>query len=168
MECKTALFSGENNHFWNKSHSAESRAKMSNSLVALGGERLRGIKKKPAGAEHREMRSAQMRKRWADNRDTMIAALPRGEEHHWKKEPQERRHRLQFTALQRLEWKDNECAWCKSTENLVLDHILPIAAGGMNLRVNAQTLCQPCNLWKMWNVDRHLCHVIKTTSGGQI
>lgn len=37
------------------------------------------------------------------------------------------------------------CAACGATENLTLDHIEPLAAGGTNDLENLQVLCQPCN-----------------------
>ena len=38
-----------------------------------------------------------------------------------------------------------KCATCSSTENLQLDHIIPIAVGGKNNVGNIQVLCQICN-----------------------
>lgn len=37
------------------------------------------------------------------------------------------------------------CAACGETENLEVDHIVPIARGGSNDRNNLQCLCNPCN-----------------------
>lgn len=165
--CTSEYFRGERNPFWGKNHTEDSKAKMSESLVKLGGERLKGIKKKPMSPESRLSRSVAMKLQWKENREARMAALPRGEDHHWQKPPQERRHRHHFSPWQRNEWKGDKCIWCDSTDNLVLDHILPIAAGGPTIRENSQTLCQPCNLWKMWFVDRPLSIVVKATSGGQ-
>jgi 5-methylcytosine-specific restriction endonuclease McrA len=67
--------------------------------------------------------------------------------------------------MQRREWKDDRCAWCNTVDELVLDHIIPVAAGGSNDRTNSQTLCQTCNLWKMWFVDRPLTIAMKATTG---
>jgi 5-methylcytosine-specific restriction endonuclease McrA len=135
---------------------------MSDSLRELGGDHLKGIKKTLSkSSEAQKERSERVRKSWVTSRDIRLESLPRGEEHHWKKSGHIRRHRVQFSPMQRREWKDEECAFCGGTENLVLDHILPISAGGSNERINAQTLCQPCNLWKMWFVDRPLALVVK-------
>lgn len=97
--------------------------------------------------------SEAMRRRWAETRDLMLAARA-----HLKlrKPKEELRYRRNFTPLQRREWKDAQCAWCRSSEKLILDHIIPVMCGGDNLRNNAQTLCQPCNIWKMVYVDRPL------------
>ena len=86
---------------------------------------------------------------WRDNRDKMIAALTKP-----PKPRDQMRYRKDFTPWQRAEWKDAHCKWCLSTEHLVLDHIIPIVANGHNIRANAQTLCQTCNLWKMVYIDR--------------
>lgn len=61
-----------------------------------------------------------------------------------------------FTAKQKAEWLACECARCGATENLALDHILAVCAGGLSTRDNAQTLCQPCNNWKSRHVDMPL------------
>lgn len=61
-----------------------------------------------------------------------------------------------FNALQRREWLGEKCAYCGTTENLTLDHIIPVCAGGKAVKTNAQTLCGPCNNWKATHVDREL------------
>jgi len=38
-----------------------------------------------------------------------------------------------------------ECANCGATQNLVLDHVLPIAKGGLSALDNLQLLCALCN-----------------------
>ncbi len=47
---------------------------------------------------------------------------------------------------------DSYCLKCNSSENLVLDHIIPIAKGGQNLKENIQVLCRKCNRQKS---DKH-------------
>lgn len=44
--------------------------------------------------------------------------------------------------------KRSVCACCGSTNNLTIDHIIPISRGGKNERSNVQVLCEPCNLKK--------------------
>lgn len=70
-----------------------------------------------------------------------------------------------FNALQRKTWINDKCAWCETTENLTLDHIIPVCAGGKATKKNAQTLCGPCNNWKAKHVDRPLARQ-QLLSGG--
>jgi len=46
---------------------------------------------------------------------------------------------------QLLEAAGNRCAKCGSTENPVVDHILPVVRGGSNDPSNLQILCRICN-----------------------
>jgi 5-methylcytosine-specific restriction endonuclease McrA len=39
----------------------------------------------------------------------------------------------------------HECKYCGSTENLEIDHIIPLAKGGTNELDNLQILCKKCN-----------------------
>ena len=61
----------------------------------------------------------------------------------------------------------NKCKWCGTANNLVLDHIIPVYDGGGFERTNAQTLCQPCNLWKLHNVDQPRFLAGLGSKGGQ-
>lgn len=153
--CKSESMRGENNPFWGKIHDETTRVKI------RAGRRARPPKTKtgpPKGwrqsPEAREKMSAALRKRWAENRDVMLAQLPRGLDHSFHKEPELRRYRKNFTRLQRREWTGMECLWCRSTERITLDHIIPVCDGGTNVHCNAQTLCHPCNLWKLHYVDK--------------
>lgn len=84
----------------------------------------------------------------------MLAQLPRGEDHHFRKSGYEPRYRRNFTEVQRREWLADKCFYCEATEELVLDHIIPVMSGGKRTRANAQTLCGPCNRWKVKFVDK--------------
>lgn len=42
----------------------------------------------------------------------------------------------------------NRCLMCGSTDNLEIDHIIPISKGGKSTFDNLQTLCKECNLRK--------------------
>lgn len=39
----------------------------------------------------------------------------------------------------------SKCAKCLNTENLQIDHIIPISKGGKNIESNTQILCSICN-----------------------
>lgn len=45
----------------------------------------------------------------------------------------------------------DKCAYCGNTENLQLDHIIPIIKGGKNIEENIQVLCRKCNIKKRAN-----------------
>lgn len=167
-ECKSASMSGENNPFWGKSHDEDTRVKI---RVGRRAANPKGTGPKKGVFKHspeaRTKISAALRQRWIDQREKMLAALPRGTDHHFAKEPEERRYRKNFSPLHRREWMDEKCAWCGSTERLNLDHIIPIFDGGTNCRANAQTLCHPCNLWKVSYVDRPRYFARLGSEGGQ-
>lgn len=42
----------------------------------------------------------------------------------------------------------NKCLSCGTTENLTIDHIVPVLKGGIRAKFNLQTLCKRCNLRK--------------------
>lgn len=143
---------GENNPFWNRKHSDETRKKISENRKG------KNIGNKNASGYHhteeaRKRIAEASREMWRLHRDKMLEALPRGEAHIYHKPPELRRHRKQFSPRQRREWTGTMCAYCGTTEHLELDHIIPIFDGGSNHRQNAQTLCRGCNLFKSWFVD---------------
>ena len=43
---------------------------------------------------------------------------------------------------------DSKCAFCGASELLVIDHIIPVANGGLNIVSNVQILCRTCNIKK--------------------
>lgn len=51
-------------------------------------------------------------------------------------------------ALTRKGNKGNRCVKCGSTEELTIDHIIPLSKGGGDEPQNWQTLCKPCNVRK--------------------
>jgi hypothetical protein len=59
-----------------------------------------------------------------------------------------------FTSKQRLELIGTHCLWCGTTKNLTLDHIIPVCAGGLSTKYNAQTLCGRCNNIKAKTTDK--------------
>jgi 5-methylcytosine-specific restriction endonuclease McrA len=42
----------------------------------------------------------------------------------------------------------NRCVWCGGTENLQLDHIIPLHKEGSDEDANYQVLCRGCNMKK--------------------
>jgi 5-methylcytosine-specific restriction endonuclease McrA len=153
-ECKTKSMQGENNPFWGKIHDEATRQRIRETRRATPYKTKPGP---PKGYKHTPEARAKitiaLRERWINNRDVMLKSL----EHLRLVKPREdQRYRRNFTPLQRREFKDPNCYWCQSTEDLILDHIIPVSCGGVNERRNAQTLCRTCNLWKMAYVDRPL------------
>lgn len=56
---------------------------------------------------------------------------------------------LTKTLRKRIYDRDgNRCLNCGSTENLSIDHIIPLSKGGQTIIQNLQTLCLTCNLKK--------------------
>lgn len=70
-----------------------------------------------------------------------------------------------FNAAQLREWLADKCVYCGTTENLTLDHIIPVCCGGRPTIDNAQTLCGPCNNWKSKHIDRPMARK-QLLSGG--
>jgi hypothetical protein len=88
------------------------------------------------------------------------------EERRIKRSSPQKARETNFTGAQRAQWIDTSCTWCGSTENLCLDHTIPVAAGGKSVRSNAQTLCQPCNVWKGNHVDRPMAKAFNNLHSG--
>jgi NUMOD3 motif/HNH endonuclease len=151
-KCLAEYSKGEGNPFWGKTHSMETRQKVSYSRKgkALGNTNGKGFRHTP---ETREAMRARMKRVWQEQRQKMLDRLPRGEQHHMHKLPIERRYRNHFTHTEKREWKESACRWCGATDNLTLAPIIPIFMGGQRHRENAQTLCLRCNQWKLWHVD---------------
>lgn len=154
-ECRSQAGRGENNPFWGKIHSEETRERIKETKRSRPAPKGTGPKKGifRQTPEAKAKMSEALRLRWALNRDKMLAQYA-----HLKREKprEELRYRRNFTDAQRRDWKEPHCAWCKTSDDLVLDHIIPVSCGGENVRQNAQTLCRYCNIWKMAYVDRPL------------
>lgn len=152
-ECISKSMMKENNPFWGKEHSPEVRDALRSAATAKPEGAKRRRSGPPKGYQHTPQARAKMsealRRRWATNRDTMLSYIKRND-----LPREEQRYRRNFTPWQRLNWKADKCLWCSSTEELILDHIIPVMDGGVNLKENSQTLCQPCNIWKSIYVDR--------------
>lgn len=147
-ECKSKFFSGPNNPAWGNVPTEKTREAVRQSNLARPKGRTGPPKGWKPSVEHRASVSAALKERWRLHRDEMIQALT-------KPKPRDAmRYRREFTPWQKKAWIACSCAWCGTEVGLELDHIIPIVAGGINIRENAQTLCRKCNLWKMVYVDR--------------
>jgi len=151
-QCVNEFQVGANNPFWDKTHSKETKERVSNSRKGKcsGNQNAKGYRHT---TEAKKRISEASKHLWETQRDKMVNSLPRGVDHIYHKQPELRRHRKEFTPVQRKEWSGNKCSFCGSTEFLELDHIIPIFDGGKNIKENAQTLCRGCNLWKIHYVD---------------
>jgi len=47
-----------------------------------------------------------------------------------------------------MEFYGGRCLCCGSTENITVDHVIPLSLGGSNSIANIQPLCEGCNLDK--------------------
>ena len=166
--CAALYKRGPNATFWGRRHSDATRKKIAESRTGKGlkNQHAKGYKH----TDHARERIAEAsRKLWAENRDKMLAALPRGWIHPNYKPISDRKYQeLKFSEMQCREWKDTMCAYCGHQENLELDHIIPLFDGGTNIKENAQTLCRGCNLWKIRNVDIPRYHAAKAIQGDPI
>ncbi len=64
------------------------------------------------------------------------------ERHQTRKEWESMAYRVRPLVFKKDGYK---CVYCGSTENLEVDHIVPICRGGTNDMENLQTLCRSCN-----------------------
>lgn len=63
----------------------------------------------------------------------------------------------EFTKADVVERQGSEsCAICGQADDLVLDHVIPLAAAGSHTLDNVRLLCAPCNGWKVAEIDRPL------------
>jgi hypothetical protein len=168
IKCKAAYTTGEKNPFYGKTHPPEVLERIA-ATRKLNPPKGTGPKKGifKHTPEARAKMSAALRERWRINRAVMLTHGKNGENKPWDNFKNLPRHHFIFTKEQKAQWTEPQCKWCKSTEELVLDHILPIMCSGTNIRANAQTLCGPCNRWKMKHVDRPLYYALKALTGAQ-
>jgi 5-methylcytosine-specific restriction endonuclease McrA len=75
--------------------------------------------------------------------------------------------RSRWNPSQQRNWKADKCAICGGTEQLELDHIIPRFMGGTNTRENSQTLCQPCNQWKLQYIDKPQYRALQAKQGAK-
>lgn len=60
---------------------------------------------------------------------------------------------LRYSVLER---DDFECVLCGATEDLTLDHIIPVVMGGSDDALNLRVLCRPCNSAKGIGLPDHI------------
>lgn len=156
IKCAGEARKGEGNPYWGKKHTPEIRADISAKVRAnpsKGTGPKKGYKHTP---EARAKMTAALIERWRLKRESMLAFCSIGLNTPHKEIVNAPRYKFNFTKKQKREWVGAVCSWCPSTNDLVLDHIIPIICSGLNIKENAQTLCQDCNRWKMKYVDRPL------------
>jgi len=141
---------GEKNRFFGKTHTEKVKTLISQTHKGKTGPK-KGVFTHTA--EARKAISKAGRERWKKNRDLMLSYSNRGENLPRDLLHEGPKYRSKFTEVQKREWISKECFYCGSAAELVLDHIIPISCGGKNVKSNAQTLCEPCNRWKMRFVD---------------
>lgn len=142
---------GELNHFYGHTHTPEALEK--NRLAHLGNQHAKGhthTHTPDVCARISAAMKSLWERRYAD--PTIDPNIPMHPERLQGFTGQVTRGR--WTARQQKEWKDAMCAFCGTTDNLELDHIVPKFMGGTNTRDNCQTLCQPCNNWKLNHIDK--------------
>ena len=55
---------------------------------------------------------------------------------------------------------EHKCAYCESSENITLDHVIPQCKGGLDVKTNVVACCHSCNQskghehWKLWYVQQ--------------
>lgn len=149
--CAAQLRRGADNPFYGQSHSEETRARISARLQGhgLGNQHAKGYHHTPEAREKIRVATKHLWQQRFEN-PASNGCLPMYPDH----EPFVRPSRnTEWTRTQQKNWRKDCCAWCGSTENLHLDHIIPRFMGGERTKANAQTLCRLCNLWKHWHID---------------
>lgn len=79
---------------------------------------------------------------WARNNKDKIR------EYKHRRRARERNGNLTSSQIKQLFFNHPYCEYCKKTENLTLDHIIPVSRGGENTLSNVTVACQYCNASK--------------------
>ena len=167
LECSAIMKRGEGNHFFGRTHTAEAKAIIAAKIHAnppKGTGPKKGIFKHTAEAK-RKMSEA-LRERWRTRRADMLSYVKQGLNTPYQEIYPEPRWKVCFTRAEKRDWVGTECSYCFATDDLVLDHIIPVICGGINEKTNSQTLCQSCNRWKMKYIDRPLYFAIVGSKRG--
>ena len=160
-ECSYLYRTGENNPFWGKKHTPEVKATMSALKIAnppKGTGPKKGVFKHTPEAKAKM--SQALRERWRTKRADLLSYASRGMNAPHTELVNEPRYKKNFTKTQKRDWTGTKCAWCGATDDLVLDHIIPVICGGDRVKTNARTLCQTCSRWKMRYVDNPLYYAL--------
>jgi 5-methylcytosine-specific restriction endonuclease McrA len=86
----------------------------------------------PVGKPGKAARAERKRRRVARREARRLSKRPRSDAPWW----QDRRAKVLAVG---------RCAYCGATEQLTVDHITPLGAGGTNALRNLQCLCNGCN-----------------------
>lgn len=142
---------GPKNPFYGRVHTPESIQKMKGNRKgkALGNQNAKGYKHTPEAIKKIRNRAIRL---WIEQRDMMIHAHGATPETILNGTSTQDRS-TEFGHQHRRWWLKDKCEWCRTTEDLELDHIIPRFIGGQRTKSNAQTLCKPCNYWKHNHID---------------
>jgi len=111
-----------------------------------------------AANKHKE---AETRKQWiAKNPDRVAVQVERHAPYvkDWQAKKKAARTGLpvMFEPAQVRDIYGKECWACGSTDELCIDHIIPLSRGGSNLAFNVRILCADCNRWKNTKLDNEV------------
>lgn len=103
------------------------------------GDRLLAARRDAARAAAHKDAARQKRQATVKQREQGVTGVRRCSADNYRgRIPKKRRKRV-------YERDGHRCVECGSTDDLTLDHIIPLAKGGTNAEVNLQTMCEPCN-----------------------
>lgn len=68
---------------------------------------------------------------------------------------------VNYEARLKFKKKMKHCRYCKTTENLTLDHKIAVINGGADVETNWQCLCYPCNSAKSAMSHRQVMNLFK-------
>lgn len=97
------------------------------------------------------LRSPRLTEQWVGRMESLARAvidLPLNARPGSRESKYRNRSRVQVRGERRaalLARDENACVWCKRTESLCLDHIIPVSLGGDDSDDNYQVLCSSCN-----------------------
>jgi 5-methylcytosine-specific restriction endonuclease McrA len=157
---------GASNHFYGKTHTPEALEKNRQAHLgkSTGNQYAKGYRHTPDACARI---AAAMKATWEQRRadPTLAPNIPMHPERAEGITGQIPRSR--WNPSQQRNWKADCCAWCGATDLLELDHIIPRFMGGTNTRDNCQTLCQPCNNWKLNHIDKPQYKALQAVQGAK-